>query len=374
MSNSAKKAKTPTITIGGHRYAVRDGESMRQLYDDFRADGGFRDRFDDNRFFDDGVTDLKTIVYKNRTTAYARAMTVEASRRPSMYGPIARGYDDYYTSPYYHGSTRADTEGIVLVVNGWSEGRVHEKYGYATSRTSFLEQHPEKINLIVFTGGADINPAFYGHEPHQLTSISAHRDDEDAMVYEIARKHGIPCTGICRGGQFLVAMAGGYLYQHTTGHTKGQHKATTKDGQVFFVTSAHHQMFGFPLPDKAELLAWSTNRHSDTYETAAGPQAPPEVEPEVVWLPTIQSLAVQWHPEWMNNDYIANVFYQGLIDKYFSDTIARRKKDREAVTKAVPAKTEETSEVAKPKKSKTKTKTDAPTPKKTKKKTATTTE
>jgi hypothetical protein len=144
-------------------------------------------------------------------------------------------------------------------------------------------------------------------------------------------------------------MAGGHLIQHVEGHENGVHLMTTPEGKNFKVTSLHHQMFGYPLPDNARLLGWSTEKYSKkAFEELAlyqwsfhnrfkddencnviryrsgssivksySPYEPhndePEFEPEVVYLPSINSLAVQYHPEMMPVESSGHQYYLDLI-------------------------------------------------------------
>lgn len=160
-------------------------------------------------------------------------------------------------------------------------------------------------DLIVFTGGADVNPRMYGSPRHVLTNFSDFRDDHDKAVYEIAKINKIPMVGVCRGSQFLTVMQGGSLIQHVTGHL-GTHFMHTSKGKAFLVTSTHHQMM-YPS-ERGEVIGWAKGL-SQQYET--GLHKDNEVfrkdmtddegvvrEPEVVRYPD-QVLCVQYHPEYM---------------------------------------------------------------------------
>ena len=206
--------------------------------------------------------------------------------------------------------------------NDLSLYRVFSKFGGFT-RDKILFTAPEKVSLVVFPGGADINPSMYGYEAHSMTMHYALQDRYDTKVFEQALRHNIPMAGICRGAQFLVAKAGGALYQHTTGHHRS-HTVLTNDGRIFGVTSSHHQMFGLPLPKGAELLAWSEHRRSAVYEVGPNVCGPalynkPVVEPECVYLPSIRALATQWHPEWMKEESEGRRYVVDLVDKLLFD-------------------------------------------------------
>lgn len=217
----------------------------------------------------------------------------------------------------------------VCVVGGVSEWSHHSEYGTICDENR-LAYEPSTVDLVILIGGADIDPSIYNHTKAELTHTSTWADSRDEEAYAIARENNIPIVGICRGGQFLIAKAGGYLYQHTTGHTGGAHQASTFDGKSFLVTSAHHQMFGMPLPEGAELLAWSSVRLSKEYIVGCNLSDKdaefyePDVEPECVWLPNINALAVQWHPEWMHRNDDAVKFHLAMIKKYMGKCIGER--------------------------------------------------
>jgi gamma-glutamyl-gamma-aminobutyrate hydrolase PuuD len=191
----------------------------------------------------------------------------------------------------------------------------HINFGEYEGNLEYAINNPDKISLVVLPGGADVSPDIYGHPRNPHSQVSPVADNRDSKAFDFAVENGIPIAGICRGGQFLIAKAGGYLYQHTTGHV-GSHLATTYDGIELEVTSTHHQMFGWPLPEGSSLLMWSKERRSRFYENGAGTTDPPPCEPECVFLPKIKALATQWHPEWMNAESNGSRYYQFLLEKY----------------------------------------------------------
>ena len=177
--------------------------------------------------------------------------------------------------------------------------------GYNTSLdTSELEG----VDVVLFTGGIDINPEVYKEKRSlYVNNIDRVRDANETVVYKRAIEKGIPVAGICRGAQFLCAMNGGTLVQHMNGH-HGKHFATLANGKNIQVSSDHHQMMR-PRGDFT-LLAHSTEPLSSVYYTEKGDigeQGLTEfngemVEPEAVYFAKTKSLCVQWHPEWMNRE------------------------------------------------------------------------
>ena len=73
-----------------------------------------------------------------------------------------------------------------------------------------------RIDALVVSGGADVDPARYGEEPHERTA--GWREDRDAWeiaLLSAAAEVGLPVLGVCRGMQLMAVAAGGSLDQHT---------------------------------------------------------------------------------------------------------------------------------------------------------------
>lgn len=200
----------------------------------------------------------------------------------------------------------------------------HAAFGEPTFDPSVLRRNPDDVALIVVPGGADIDPSLYGHEKNHKTWSSIRADEQDVEAIDFAIEREIPIAGICRGGQMLIAKAGGFLYQDVTNHGSS-HEVRTNDGHGFEVTSCHHQMYGWPLPEKSELIAWAAPHQSTHYEEAEGEAEVPPFEPECVWLPEINALATQWHPEWMRDERSPGMrYYQFLVERYLKPVAAKK--------------------------------------------------
>jgi putative glutamine amidotransferase len=70
------------------------------------------------------------------------------------------------------------------------------------------------LDGIVFTGGADVSPAFYGETPHPATYLRPARDDAEMTLLRGAVDRDMPVLAICRGMQLLTVAYGGRLHQH----------------------------------------------------------------------------------------------------------------------------------------------------------------
>jgi carbamoylphosphate synthase small subunit len=174
--------------------------------------------------------------------------------------------------------------------------------------------HPDamktKDSMLVVWGGADINPQLYDHPQASRTWPGGNQDWIEWELMHRAVEMGIPIVGICRGAQMLCAKAGGFLIQHVDNHG-GHHLVTTVNGEEIRVNSLHHQMMFAPPEVDHKLLAWCDTPRSPKYIYMDDKEfVPPKdwKEPEAIFFPKIKGLAIQWHPEMMDEDSEATQF------------------------------------------------------------------
>jgi len=208
----------------------------------------------------------------------------------------------------------------ILVLGSGIYARPFLEYGnviLVEPNTLYDDGHDwEKVKMVVFTGGHDVDPSLYSETKHSKTNSNLRRDRIEQEYYHAAIKRKLPIVGICRGSQFLTVMNGGSLIQHVNNHAiEGTHTITTTGLKDIEVTSTHHQMM-YPK-GKYSMLAWAKGL-SNKYQTGRGSVRPKMLvdEPEVVWYPTTKSLAVQFHPEYMNSDSGGYKYFQSLIKEY----------------------------------------------------------
>ena len=176
-----------------------------------------------------------------------------------------------------------------------------------------------KVEAIVFTGGADIDPAYYGETiiPEAGVEIEAERDTSDVLLMKEALRKGLPILAICRGEQILNVVLGGSLYQDIplqTGtaikhrqeapSTEPSHKIGVEKNSLLYrlfgpdslaVNSFHHQAVKQPAPG-VRVTAWAADGITEAYETEDG-------------LVT----AVQFHPEKLGEKW-SPLFRQALLN------------------------------------------------------------
>lgn len=206
----------------------------------------------------------------------------------------------------------------ILVLNGPNYAEAVAGLGTFIYKSKSFLDNAEGFKLVLFTGGADVDPSLYGDtSPKGICMTNPKRDELEEIVFKHALKHGIKMAGICRGLQFLNVMAGGKLVHHLDHHDgysslfRDYHDfECQKDDEIRRINTMHHQM-AIP-PKDGIIVGWSKTRQSERYigdkdEEMNWPG--PEVEAAI--YPEIGACGVQWHPEMMmatSDGY--NFFYE----------------------------------------------------------------
>lgn len=72
----------------------------------------------------------------------------------------------------------------------------------------------EDYDGILFAGGEDVDPSFYGEQKqHESVHVHRPRDEFELSLLERALARRAPILGICRGAQMINVGFGGTLYQ-----------------------------------------------------------------------------------------------------------------------------------------------------------------
>jgi putative glutamine amidotransferase len=163
-----------------------------------------------------------------------------------------------------------------------------------------LDETLDALNGVIFSGGADLDPALYEAEPHPETDDPREaRDAAELRMLKAALERDMPVLAICRGSQVLNVARGGDLVQHLPeeiGHDRHRHEpgafsdhdvkvaGDSRLGDLLGarapVKSHHHQGFG-RIGDGLREVAWAEDGVVEGLE-----------DPEKRF-----ALGVLWHPE-----------------------------------------------------------------------------
>ena len=159
------------------------------------------------------------------------------------------------------------------------------------------------VDGLVLAGGADVEPARYGQEPHAKAKIRPERDGFEFALLRAALDAGTPVLAVCRGMQVLNVELGGTLVQHlpervgTEAHqpAPGVFGATT-------VTLAEGSRAARILGSDTKVQCY----HHQAIDRLGAGLVPvgwaPDGTVEAVELPGQFVVGVQWHPEQDSDD------------------------------------------------------------------------
>ncbi len=77
-----------------------------------------------------------------------------------------------------------------------------------------VEETLEVLDGLIFSGGADLDPAGYGESPNGSAGTQIGRDRAELALLTGALERNLPVLAICRGMQLLNVARGGTLHQH----------------------------------------------------------------------------------------------------------------------------------------------------------------
>ena len=163
----------------------------------------------------------------------------------------------------------------------------------------------ERLDGIVFPGGADVAPEEYGEQAiDNLNIIEAPRDRTELTLARWAYDDDLPTLGICRGQQVLNVALGGSLYQDLRYQGVTQVEHSDADGRAR--TAMIHRVRLDPDSRLAQLIDETSievnSLHHQAVKTVA-PQLRVTGTSEDGVIESLESddrrflIAVQWHPE-----------------------------------------------------------------------------
>jgi len=203
----------------------------------------------------------------------------------------------------------------VFIINGsMAYVQLFQELGYAITKDI------NQADLAVFTGGEDVTPAYYGDKAHHYTYNNPRRDGEEKNLFDLLKKNGVPCVGICRGGQFLNVMSGGRMYQHVDKHATARGHSITdlETGDVIHVSSTHHQMM-LPVGNYKLIATASLGGFREWFDGNVAKKDISKEDIEVVYYPETNCLCFQPHPEFNGAEYEQmKVYFKHLLNKYLN--------------------------------------------------------
>lgn len=156
-----------------------------------------------------------------------------------------------------------------------------------------------RIDALVVSGGADVDPGRYGAQPHARTAgWQPDRDAWELALLTAADDAGLPVLGICRGMQLMAVHAGGTLDQHTPDLVGHETHSPGGDayGSVEVETEPGSRLAGL-VGARVEVSC----HHHQSVATHPGFTAVARADDGTVEAMEAAgerwSVAVQWHPE-----------------------------------------------------------------------------
>jgi putative glutamine amidotransferase len=71
----------------------------------------------------------------------------------------------------------------------------------------------KNYNLVIFSGGEDVNPVEYGGDNKYSVGINEMRDKIEIAVFNECQRQKVKMLGVCRGHQLINALLGGMIIQ-----------------------------------------------------------------------------------------------------------------------------------------------------------------
>jgi len=156
-----------------------------------------------------------------------------------------------------------------------------------------------RLDGILMSGGADIDPERYGAEPEpELQAIEPIRDEFELSLLEEIYKRELPVAGICRGLQILNIHAGGTLFQDIPPHSVRDEPPSSRVHEVAFIEGSVLAGLYGPSMQVNSLHHQSIDRVGSGF-LATG--LANDLGVEAIEHCELPILAVQWHPEMLDS-------------------------------------------------------------------------
>jgi len=166
----------------------------------------------------------------------------------------------------------------------------------------------DSVAGLVLSGGEDVDPARYGETRHEkIRSVNTARDATEAALVEGARDRGMPVLAICRGIQILNVALGGTLIQDIPSEcdTSISHdEESARDSRTHEIAIEPGSRIAAAMG--TDHCSVNSFHHQSVKRVAEGMRVTARSPDGVIeGLESIDDawwvMAVQWHPEEMNN-------------------------------------------------------------------------
>ena len=156
-----------------------------------------------------------------------------------------------------------------------------------------------RLDGLVVSGGADVDPSRYGADPHnRSTGWRPDRDAWEMALLAAAGAAGRPLLGVCRGMQLMAVHAGGALDQHTPDLVGHEHHSPAAGvfGDIRVSTEPGSRIASL-LGPQVEVSC----HHHQSVRDAPGFMVTARAEDGTVEAMELAGepfrVGVQWHPE-----------------------------------------------------------------------------
>ena len=186
----------------------------------------------------------------------------------------------------------------------------------------------DRIDGLLLSGGADINPLYCNEEPvARLGGINAERDLPELLLCRLAANRQMPILGVCRGIQTMAVALGGQVAQHIDTPIKHSQDADRSEPTHTVVLEKGSTLYNIYSKDYApfmpcdvidtEEMAVNSFHHQAVSEP--GPHFRVAARAKDNVIEAIESaeekpfIGVQWHPECMDDGQLP--LFHWLIDQ-----------------------------------------------------------
>lgn len=228
----------------------------------------------------------------------------------------SKSNDTYVATPEAYVQAVTQAGGCpILIPSGISEGTLNALF--------------PKLDGILFTGGGDIHPKYFGEEEiPELGGVDVQRDEMEFFLLKQSVRENVPFLGICRGIQIINVGLGGTLYLDIPSQVPQalRHQCSPDFPRHHLA----HDVQVSPDSHLADILGEHTVKVNSMHHQAVRTLAPalratgfsPDGLIESLELPDHPfGLAVQWHPECLT----AHRSMRALFEAFVRAAIERQK-------------------------------------------------